>query len=169
MLEEDASRISSLEQEVATLKRKLRKSQAGLQETTRDSAIELPAMKVELEMLREQEKASSELREENTYLMQQLEEAKSDADSARIAAAKLSAILDQLKELRRDELDKKKEDLKYMKKDEAWVLFMETLLEGRADRMKSLTEDFELVLKGKLCATRTEFLSFTLPILTRVF
>lgn len=146
-LEEDASRISSLEKEVATLKKQLKKSQAGLQETTRDAAIELPAMKVELEMLREQVQASRELEEENVILMQQVEEAKSDADSARVAAAKLSAILDQLKELRRDEIDKKKEELKYMKKDEAWVVFMETLLEGRADRMQNLSEDFDLVLK----------------------
>lgn len=144
---EDASRIASLEQEVATLKKQLKKSQAGLQETTRDAAIELPAMKVELEMLREQVEASKALEEENEQLMQQLEEAQSDRDSAQIAATKLSAILDQLKELRRDEIDKKKEDLKYMKKDEAWVVFMETLLEGRADRMQNLSEDFDLVLK----------------------
>lgn len=144
---DDAYRISSLEKEVATLKKQLKKSQAGLQETTRDAGIELPALKVELEMLRGQVEAAQQLEEENEHLMQQLEEAQSDAESARIAAAKLSAILDQLKELRRDEIDKKKEELKYMKKDEAWVVFMETLLEGRADRMQNLSEDFELVLK----------------------
>ena len=146
-MEDTSSRISDLEKEVAKLKKQLKKSQAGLQETTRGAAIELPAMKVELELLRQQVEATRELEEENHQLMQQLEEAKSDADSARIAAAKLSAILDQLKELRRDEIDKKKEDLKYMKKDEAWVVFMDTLLEGRADRMKNLSEDFELVMK----------------------
>lgn len=146
-MEESATRISSLEKEVATLKRQLKMSQAGLQESTRDAMIELPAIKVELEMLRSQVEASRQVEEENVRLAQQLNEAQSDADSARIAAAKLSAILDQLKELRRDEIDKKKEELKYAKKDEAWVLFMENILEGRADRMETLSQDFELVLK----------------------
>lgn len=119
----------------------------SLQESTRDASIELPAMKVELELLREKLQSLRHIEEENLNLIDQLEEAHADADSARIAAAKLSAILEQLKELRRDEIDKKKEELKYMKKDEAWVVFMDTLLEGRGERIKTLSQDFDLVMK----------------------
>jgi translation initiation factor 2B subunit (eIF-2B alpha/beta/delta family) len=142
-----AARVSSLEKQVASLKKKLRNSQVGLQESTRDAAIELPAMKVELQLLRAKLQSLNDVEEDNMSLITQLQEARADADSARIAAVKLSAILDQLKELRRDEIDKKKEELKYMKKDEAWVVFMDTLLEGRGERVKSLLQDFSLVLK----------------------
>lgn len=145
--EESSARVAALEKQVASLKRKLRNSQVGLQESARDAAVELPAAKVELALLREKLQQSRTMEEENISLIHQLEEARADADSARIAAAKLSDILDQLKELRRDEIDKKKEELKYMKKDEAWVVFMDTLLEGRGERMSSLSQDFDLVMK----------------------
>ena len=89
--------------------------------------------------------ASSQIIEENNLeLRQELAEARTDAESARNAAAKLSDILDHLKELRRDEIDKKKEELKIMKKDEAWVLFMGTLLDGRAEQMEGLVRDFSM-------------------------
>ena len=132
---------------MASLKKKLRMTQVSLQESTRDASIELPAMKFELELLREKVQSLRHIEEENLILVDQLEEARADADSARIAAVKLSAILEQLKELRRDEIDKKKEELKYMKKDEAWVVFMDTLLEGRGERIKTLSQDFDLVMR----------------------
>lgn len=132
---------------MASLKKKLRMTQMSLQESTRDASIELPAMKVELELLREKVQSLRHIEEENLNLVDQLEEARADADSARIAAAKLSAILEQLKELRRDEIDKKKEELKYMKKDEAWVVFMDTMLEGRGERINTLSQDFDFVMK----------------------
>jgi hypothetical protein len=149
-MEESSSsspRVARLEKKVASLQKKLRNSQVGLQESARDAAIELPAMKVELQLLRGKLQSLNDVEDENLNLLTQLQEARSDADSARIAAAKLSAILDQLKELRRDEIDKKKEELKYMKKDEAWVVFMDTLLEGRGERVKALSQDFMLVMK----------------------
>jgi hypothetical protein len=104
-------------------------------------------MKVQLQLLQLKLQSLNEVEDENVSLVAQLQEARSDADSARIAAAKLSAILDQLKELRRDEIDKKKEELRYMKKDEAWVVFMDTLLEGRGEQVRALSQDFMLVMK----------------------
>ena len=109
-----------------------------------EAAIELPALKVEVQLLKEKVAASQIIEENNLALRQELDEARTDADSARNAAAKLSGILDHLKGLRRDEIDKKKEELKIMKKDEAWVLFMGTLLDGRAEQMKGLVRDFAM-------------------------
>jgi hypothetical protein len=34
-----------------------------------------------------------------------------------------------------------------MKKDEAWVVFMDTLLEGRGERINTLSQDFDLVMR----------------------
>jgi hypothetical protein len=52
-----------------------------------------------------------------------------------------------LKELKNDEIDKKKVEYNHMKKEEAWVSFVFQMLNNHKDQMSRLHEDFELVLR----------------------
>ena len=104
-------------------------------------------MKVELAQLKEELEQAEALAAENEDLRMELDDAKADAESARLAAAKLSDIMDKLKELKKDELDKKRVEYNHMKKEEAWVSFVFQMLNNHKDQMARLHEDFDLVLR----------------------
>jgi hypothetical protein len=142
----DDNPVARLEQQVAQLTKQLQMATASARATgdaSAQAAIELPALKVEVELLRDTAVVAAQLEQENAELRERLAEAVDDAESARHAAGKLSEILQHVKELRRDEIDLKKQELKVIRKDEAWVLFMDTLLDSRADVLSSLVMDFD--------------------------
>lgn len=145
--EEHSKRVHELEKEVEALKRELSHAKGDVRKSTTASAIELPAMKVELAQLREELEQSEGLAAENEELRMELDDAKADAESARLAAAKLADIMDKLKELKEDELDKKRVEYNHMKKEEAWVSFVFQMLNNHKDQMARLHEDFDLVLR----------------------
>jgi hypothetical protein len=91
--------------------------------------------------------AMKELEEENESLRQELEEVKADAKSALLAANKMSKIMDQLKELKGEEIDKKRMEHDHLKVEEAWVSFVFQVLETNKDQMRKLREDFYLVAR----------------------
>jgi hypothetical protein len=76
-----------------------------------------------------------------------LEEVKADAQSSRLAANKMSRILDQLKELKGEEIDKKQMEHDHIKVEEAWVSFVCQVLETNKEQMTKLREDFYLVAR----------------------
>jgi len=145
--EEHSQRVHELEKEVEALKRELKAAKGDVRKSVTDSAIELPAMKVELAQLKEELEQAEALAAENEDLRMELDDAKADAESARLAAAKLSDIMDKLKELKKDELDKKRVEYNHMKKEEAWVSFVFQMLNNHKDQMARLHEDFDLVLR----------------------
>uniref|UniRef100_A0A7S0CMM8 Uncharacterized protein n=1 Tax=Proboscia inermis TaxID=420281 RepID=A0A7S0CMM8_9STRA len=77
----------------------------------------------------------------------ELEEVKSAAMAANLAAAKLSDIMDQLAKLKQDEMALKKAELDHMKKEEAWVEFVQRLMVRFEEQVEGLGEDFDLVLR----------------------
>mmetsp|Transcript_14008 Transcript_14008/g.19620 ORF Transcript_14008/g.19620 Transcript_14008/m.19620 type:complete len:731 (+) Transcript_14008:49-2241(+) len=143
----DSAQIAKLEKVVATLKKELKAQKADYRKSVKSSAIEMPAMKVELAKLREEHDKTEEIEQENQELLEQLEEVKADAESARLAASKLSDILDQLKRIKRDELYKKKVTYNHLKKKEAWIEFVEMLLARNREQMDGLSNDFDLVMR----------------------
>ena len=145
--EDHSKRVHELQKEVETLKKELAAAKADMRKSASTSAIELPAMKVEMAQLREELAEAQEAVNENVEIRAELEEAKADAESARLAAAKLSDIMDKLKELKDDELDKKRVEYNHMKKEEAWVSFVFQMLSNHKDQMTRLHEDFDLVLR----------------------
>lgn len=145
--EEHPKRIRDLEKQIEALKKELTAAKADVRKSATASAIELPAMKVEVAQLREELDEAQEAVKENEELRVELEEAKADAESARLAAAKLSDIMDKLKELKNDEIDKKRVEYNHMKKEEAWVSFVFQMLNNHKNQMSKLHEDFDLVLR----------------------
>jgi Kinesin motor domain len=145
--EEHSKRVHDLEKEVEALKKELLAAKSDVRKSATASAIELPAMKVQIAQMEEELEQAEGLAAENEELRAELEDAKADAESARLAAAKLSDIMDKLKELKEDEIDKKRVEYNHMKKEEAWVSFVFQMLNNHKEQMARLHEDFDLVLR----------------------
>ena len=145
--EKDKSTIRHLEKHIKKLMKELEVSKAELVKSTGSAAVEVPALHMEIGKLKEQLAEQEELERENEALRQELEDSKADAQGARGAAAKLEEIMEQLKELKQDEVHKRRVQLKHKVKEREWVDFIARILDRRTDQLKQLREDFELVIK----------------------
>ncbi|KAG7371259.1 kinesin motor domain containing protein [Nitzschia inconspicua] len=154
-LREDRSkqkkRIKELEHEVRHLKRANSNAKVGLSsqitESMAQEAIELPVLHKKVAQLEEELASKKELEAENEALRQEMDDLKADADSARLAANKMAQIMEQLQELKGDEVDKKKMEHDHIKVEEAWVSFVFQVLETNKEQMKRLRDDFTLVAR----------------------
>ncbi|KAG7343894.1 kinesin motor domain containing protein [Nitzschia inconspicua] len=154
-LREDRSkqkkRIKELEREVRHLQRANSNAKSGVSsqitETMAQEAIELPVLHKKVAQLEEELASKKELEAENEALRQEMDDLKADADSARLAANKMAKIMEQLQELKGDEVDKKKMEHDHIKVEEAWVSFVFQVLETNKEQMKRLRDDFTLVAR----------------------
>ncbi|CAJ1958360.1 unnamed protein product [Cylindrotheca closterium] len=145
----EAKRIRDLESEVKQLKAALNKKGGAreISQSMADNAIVVPELNKKVATLEEELKMKEELEEENIILRQELEEVKADAQSARVAANKMSKIMDQLRELKGEEIDKKRMEHDHIKVEEAWVSFVFQVLETNKEQMQKLRDDFYLVAR----------------------
>jgi hypothetical protein len=146
---EEAKRIRDLENEVKQLKSALNKKGGNreISQSMADNAIVVPELHKKVATLEEELKAKEELEEENMTMRQELEEVKADAQSARFAANKMSKIMDQLRDLKGEEIDKKRMEHDHIKVEEAWVSFVFQVLETNKEQMQKLRDDFYLVAR----------------------
>ena len=149
-LSKQKARIEDLENEVRKLKLS---SPAGgasaiITESMAEDAISLPNLKKRVAELEEEVSAKQEVEAENMELQEEMNDLKSDASSARLAADKMSKILEQLKDLKGDEIDKKRMEFDHIKVEEAWVSFVYQVLETNRQHMEKLQNDFMVVAKA---------------------
>lgn len=146
---EEARRIRDLENEVKQLKSALNKKGGNMEisQSMAENAIVVPELHKKVATLEEELRLKEELEDENITLRQELEEVKADAQSARFAANKMSKIMDQLKELKGEEIDKKRMEHDHIKVEEAWVSFVFQVLETNKEQMQKLRDDFYLVAR----------------------
>lgn len=145
----EAKRVLALENEVRELRLALRKAgiKPDITSCMAEQAIELPKLHMEVATLEEKLKEKEELEEENQKLRLEVEEAREEAKAASAAANKLSKIMDQLKDLKTEEIEKKRMEHDHIKVEEAWVSFVYQILETNKDQMRKLREDFYLVAR----------------------
>ncbi|KAL3936546.1 MAG: hypothetical protein SGBAC_008161 [Bacillariaceae sp.] len=145
----EAKRIRDLESEVKQLKAALNKKGGAreISQSMADNAIVVPELNKKVATLEEELRMKEEVEEENITLRQELEEVKADAQSARFAANKMSKIMDQLRELKGEEIDKKRMEHDHIKVEEAWVSFVFQVLETNKEQMQKLRDDFYLVAR----------------------
>jgi hypothetical protein len=149
-------RIKELEQEVRQLKKTNtssmhRQISSHITASMAEDAIELPLLHKKIAELEEELAAKAELEEEYMALQQEMQDLKADADSARLAANKMSKIMEQLNQLKGDEIDKKQMEHDHIKVEEAWVSFVFQVLETNKEQMKRLRDDFALVARVVEC------------------
>jgi Kinesin motor domain len=147
MVSSEDKTVDDLKARVQELELELDEYKSDFRKAAGDSILELPALKVEVEYLREDVKEMEKLESENEELRMTLNEVRADAHAAQLAASKMSSIMDKLQELKGDELDKKRMTYNHIKKEEAWVRFLLDMLVTRRDEMKNLEEDFGLVVR----------------------
>jgi hypothetical protein len=109
--------------------------------------IELPALKLQLAHLQEENQIIPELQLEIEILREEMEELQVDATSSRQAASQLSRILDQLREYKDSEVEKKKLEYDHLKIEEAWVNFVCQMMESNREQIQKLRDDFYLVVR----------------------
>ena len=112
-----------------------------------NAMIEVPQLKLKIATLEEQVSEIDELREENAALQEEVQELTVDAQSSRVAANHLSKILDQLQQLKDDEMAKKRLELDHLKIEEAWVNFVCQMMESNKEQIEKLRDDFYLVIR----------------------
>jgi hypothetical protein len=122
-------------------------SKLSLQKNLGKDAIELSTLHVQVAMMEQELQAVHELKEENTALREEVQEYKADAQSSRLAANKLSNIMEQLQSLKGEEVDKKQVEYEHIKVEDSWVSFVCQVLEHNKGQMERLREDFFLVVR----------------------
>ena len=149
-LSKQKARIQELENEVRKLKLSSGSNNgaSAITESMAEDAITLPSLKKRIAELEEELAAKTDVEAENMELQQEMNDLKSDASSARLAADKMSKILEQLKSLKGDEIDKKKMEFDHIKVEEAWVSFVYQVLETNRQHMSKLQNDFMVVAKA---------------------
>jgi len=143
------ARIEELENEVRKLKQSSPSNPgaSAVTESMAEDAITLPKLHKRVAELEEEVAAKKEVEDENFDLQQEMQELKSDASSARLAADKMSKILEQLRDLKGDQIEKKRMEFDHIKVEEAWVSFVYQVLETNRQHMSKLQNDFMVVAK----------------------
>jgi Kinesin motor domain len=160
----EKTKVVDLEARVKELEYELNEYKSDFRKAAGDSILELPALKVEVEQLREDVKEMEKVELENEELRQELTQVRADAHAAQVAASRLSSIMDKLQELKGDELDKKRMTYNHIKKEEAWVKLLSVMLLARRDEMKNLEADFGLVVRVLERCTTESSLNATIPV-----
>lgn len=142
----DSTAEQELPSEVKTLKKQLSVAKLDLRKNA-EVSIEVPQLKMEMAQMRERLTELEDMERENEELRQELEDAVADAAGARKAAAKMTDIMEQLKSLKEDELNRKMVKLNHKRKEKDWVDFIGKMLDTRTDQVKALQDDFELVIR----------------------
>ena len=165
--------VKELEEQVEHLQHALKRSKDDFRASIHGAAIELPAIKVQVEMLKEELQASQRLEEETEELQQELLEAKADASSARLAAERFSQFMEDMTPttLENDNpggndglVDHKETDgsavvteknsnsnsnIEYtrIRSEESWVKFSHLVLNTFKEQMRLLGDYFEMVVR----------------------
>ncbi|KAL3912442.1 MAG: hypothetical protein SGILL_006880, partial [Bacillariaceae sp.] len=147
--EKDGQRIKTLKKEVRQLKRhqSLNVQSRKASQLMAQDAIELPVLHKKVAELEEEVATKNELELENEALREEMEELKADAASSRLAANKMATIMEQLQQLKGEEIDKKRMEFDHIKVEEAWVSFVFQVLETNTEQMRRLRDDFTLVAR----------------------
>jgi hypothetical protein len=96
--DEQAKRIAELEAQVEKLETRLHKATNNVRKSARASAVELPALQMEMELMEEELLQADDLKEENESMHQQLVDLTAEAGSSRLAANKMYQLLEELKQ-----------------------------------------------------------------------
>ncbi|CAJ1948905.1 unnamed protein product [Cylindrotheca closterium] len=150
LTDRDKKSYSDLEAENNALHLKLRQAQRDVKASVRDSAIELPALKVRVMMLEDELENSHALEAETEELQAELEQARDDRKSALLAARQLSDFMEKQKSVtgfRGDEINKDR--MMYFNKrlEERWVNFVVVMLASFKEQMRLLGDYFEMVVR----------------------
>jgi hypothetical protein len=141
------SRIKELELEVRQLKMSSLSNVPSqrITESMAQDAIDLPDLKKQIATLTEEVAAKEEVETENMELQEEMQNLRADANSALLAANKMSQILEQLQDLKGDEIDKKKMEHDHVKKEEAWVSFVFQVLQTNNEQLQKLQDEYGAV------------------------
>eukprot|EP00977_Amphora_coffeiformis_P010994 scaffold2629_cov152-Amphora_coffeaeformis.AAC.1 len=84
------------------------------------------------------------LEAQNEELHRKLAEVRAEADTARMAATYLSDIVDELRDIKQSDIEKKKQELQMTSKEKRWVSFVHSMLENFRINAADLSTQFEL-------------------------
>mmetsp|Transcript_32984 Transcript_32984/g.79772 ORF Transcript_32984/g.79772 Transcript_32984/m.79772 type:complete len:774 (-) Transcript_32984:283-2604(-) len=141
---------NELEAENNALHLKLRQARRDVKASVRDSAIELPALKVRVMMLEDELENSTMLEKEAEALKEELDQAKEDRKSAMLAARQLSDFMEKQKSVtgfRGDEKEKHRMLYFHKRLEERWVNFVVVMLASFKEQMRLLGDYFEMVVR----------------------
>jgi hypothetical protein len=139
-----------LEGENNALNLKLRRAQRDVRASVRESAIELPALKVRMMLLEEELENSVALEQETDELRIELQHAREDRKSALLAARQLSDFMEKQKSttgFRGDEMTKDRMAYFQKRLEEKWVNFVALILATFKEQMRLLGDYFEMVVR----------------------
>jgi hypothetical protein len=110
--------------------------------STAENILDISSHKLAIAQLKERQDFYELLEGENDELRRALNESKAEADTARMAATYLSDIVDELRDIKRGEIDKKQQQLKMSLKEQNWISFVQVMLENYRTQVGNLSNNF---------------------------
>jgi hypothetical protein len=110
--------------------------------STADYILDISSHKLAIAQLKERQDFYELLEGENDELRRALNESKAEGDTARMAATYLSDIVDELRDIKRGEIDKKQQQLKMSLKEQNWLSFVQVMLENYRTQVGNLSNSF---------------------------
>ena len=142
--------IEEVEDENADLAARLLLAERNVRATARNSAVELPKLKMRVRQLEDSLSESKWLEKEAKELREQLGEAKADKESAQRAAQQLTNFMEEQKKetgFRGDELSMKRVNYSRHKFNEDWVRFVVAVLNSFKEELRVLGDYFQMVVQ----------------------
>ena len=112
--------------------------------------LDLSNHKLMVAQLKERLDSFEALEAQNDELYRKLAEVRAEADTARMAATYLSDIVDELRDIKQGEIEKKKKELQMTFKEKRWVSFVQVMLENFGTSAAELSSEFEVDVIRKL-------------------
>eukprot|EP00980_Cylindrotheca_fusiformis_P009332 scaffold2047_cov129-Cylindrotheca_fusiformis.AAC.11 len=130
--EAQARRVAELEAQVEKLETKLHKATNNVRKSAKASAVELPALKMQVELMEDELMQAAQVKKENESMYQQLTDLKAEAESSKLAADKMYQLLVQLRQEKKDHDEWNKQETNKVqdmaKEGHSWSIFIILLL-----------------------------------------
>eukprot|EP00538_Stauroneis_constricta_P006192 CAMPEP_0119549968 /NCGR_PEP_ID=MMETSP1352-20130426/3585_1 /TAXON_ID=265584 /ORGANISM="Stauroneis constricta, Strain CCMP1120" /LENGTH=733 /DNA_ID=CAMNT_0007595699 /DNA_START=219 /DNA_END=2423 /DNA_ORIENTATION=- len=153
-INEDKIKIEELEKENKGLRRNLKRVNGDIRESLHETAIELPAMKVQMALLEDELEASQSLNDGIDDLHDELSQARAEAKAAKAVASHLTKILESNQEssthLSSDRLSISSVPHTFPNQHEMeveWVSFVNMVMGTFQENMRQLGDYFDMVSK----------------------
>ena len=105
--------------------------------------LDISQFKLEIAQLKERIDSYELMEARHGDLQQELAATQAEAETAQMAASYLSDIADQLREIKSDELEKKKLKLQMTAKEQSWISFVQLMLENFRTNTADLSLHFD--------------------------
>lgn len=130
--DDQTKRVAELEAQVDSLETKLHKATNQVRKSAKASAVELPALQMQMELMEDELLQAEQVKQENESMYTQLTDLKAEAESSRLAANKMYQLLEELQQEKKEHEEWEKTETSKVqtmaKEGHSWSIFIILIL-----------------------------------------